>query len=218
MATMSGFALSSKFVQYHVSVKSTSSSPSIYTITYSSGEREFDLQDGLVASYTLPTDKQSVFYYSSRTSGHAYLSISMEKSSYVKDLDIVIKYCDPKDGIIDEDCWTEYPMSKPPVKDKTPNPTLMYSLPAKNYFALFLTYHGNHEQSVSMGINHQEIMILPFDKEYPFVLHQNENINFLVEISNPGYISIVVRKCDESSPTFSYTYDYDGFQSGDYTY
>lgn len=55
-------------------------------------------------------------------------------------------------------------------------------------------------------------MILPFDKEYPFVLHSGEHVNFLVELSNPGYISMVVRKCDESSPTFAYTYDYDGFQ------
>ena len=59
-------------------------------------------------------------------------------------------------------------------------------------------------------------MILPYDKEYPFVLHKSETINFLVEVSNPGYIMMTVRKCDESNPDFAYTTDYDGFQSGDF--
>ena len=29
---------------------------------------------------------------------------------------------------------------------------------------------------------------------------------------------MVVRKCDESNPKFSYTYDYDGFQENEFTY
>lgn len=39
-----------------------------------------------------------------------------------------------------------------------------------------------------------------------------------MEISNPGYIEIVTRKCDESNPTFSYTFDYSSFQKDEYTY
>lgn len=31
-------------------------------------------------------------------------------------------------------------------------------------------------------------MILPFDVEFPFILHNNETIDFLVELSNAGYI------------------------------
>ena len=51
---MTGFAFNEKFAVYHVTVKSKDSSkPSIYTITYSSGEREFDLQDGLITEYSL---------------------------------------------------------------------------------------------------------------------------------------------------------------------
>lgn len=159
-----------------------------------------------------------MFYYSSRNAGHAYLTIATEKSSDLKDLEITLKFCDPKDGLIDEDCWQEYSAPKPPIKDKTPNPSIMYSLPAKNYFAFFLECKGSKGARVSLGINHQEIMILPFDKEFPFALHQAETINFLVELSNPGYIEMTVRKCDESDPTFSYTYDYDGFQDGEFTY
>jgi hypothetical protein len=51
---MSAFGLSDKFTQFHVSVKSADpKKPSIYTITYSSGEREFELQDGLLTDYGL---------------------------------------------------------------------------------------------------------------------------------------------------------------------
>lgn len=81
-----------------------------------------------------------------------------------------------------------------------------------------MDYKGDHNQKINLGINHQEIMILPFDVEFPFILHNNETIDFLVELSNSGYIEIVTRKCDESSPIFSYTFDYDSFQKGEFTY
>lgn len=57
---------------------------------------------------------------------------------------------------------------------------------------------------VSIGINHQEIMFLPFDHEYPFSLHNGEDLNFLVENSQAGFIEVTIRKCDQSKPTFSY--------------
>ena len=56
------------------------------------------------------------------------------------------------------------------------------------------------------------------DKEFPFVLHQKENISMLAEIANPGYIYATVRKCDDSAPTFAYTFDYDSFQEDDFSY
>lgn len=83
-------------------MRSSLSSPSIYTITYSSGEREFDLQDGLITEYFLEEDKEHVFYYSSKNAGHAYLTISTEKASDLKDLEIALKFCEPKGNIIDE--------------------------------------------------------------------------------------------------------------------
>lgn len=39
-----------------------------------------------------------------------------------------------------------------------------------------------------------------------------------MEISNPGYIEIFTRKCDESNPTFYYTFDYSSFQNDEFTY
>lgn len=136
----------------------------------------------------------------------------MEKSSYLKDLDIALKYCDPKNSIIDDDCWVTYNTEKPPIKDKTPNPTIMYSMIDKNHLSVALTYKGSQAAKISLGINHQEIMILPFQVEFPFILHKGEKLTFLVELSNAGYIEIITRKCDESNPVFSYTFDYDAFQ------
>lgn len=49
----------------------------------------------------------------------------------------------------------------------------MYMLPNKNNLGITLEYNGDHSEKVSLGINHQEIMILPFENEYPFVLHSN---------------------------------------------
>lgn len=80
------------------------------------------------------------------------------------DLSVSLKYCDPKDNIIDEDCWVEFKTDKPPVKDKTPNPTIMYSLPSYNYFAITLNYEGSKSAKVTLGINHQEVILLPLEK------------------------------------------------------
>lgn len=97
----------------------------------------------------------------------------MEKSSFLKDLKITIKSCEPKNHIIDDDCWTEEKTDTPSIKDKTPHPTIMYLLPNKKHLAVVLKYTGDHNEKISMGINHQEIMILPFDVEFPFILHKN---------------------------------------------
>ena len=61
-------------------------------------------------------------------------------------------------------------------------------------------------------ILHQELVILPFDQEFPFELHKNETINLISDVNNPGYLLVTVRKCDQSSPEFGYTFDYDSFQ------
>lgn len=75
---MSAFGLSDKFIQIHVTIKSANpSKPSIYTITYSSGEREFELQDGLITNYVLEPKKQAIFYYSTNEPNHIYLTLSM---------------------------------------------------------------------------------------------------------------------------------------------
>lgn len=66
-----------------------------------------------------------------------------------------MKYCETKDGTIDDSCWVEYKTDSPSIKDKTPHPTLMYLLMSKRNLAITLTYKGQHSEKVSMGINHQ---------------------------------------------------------------
>ena len=39
----------------------------------------------------------------------------------------------------------------------------MYSLINKNFLAISLTYNGKNKEKVSLGINHQEIVLLPYD-------------------------------------------------------
>ncbi len=76
---MSAFGLSDKFTQFHVSVKSADpKKPSLYTIGYSSGKREFELQDGLLTDYALSPEKETIFYYSSAYPNHMYLTMSMQ--------------------------------------------------------------------------------------------------------------------------------------------
>ncbi len=59
-------------------------------------------------------------------------------------------------------------------------------------------------------------MLLPFNHDYPFTLHGNEELNFLVEVGQVGFIEILIRKCDDSSPILSYNQDYESFVKRDY--
>lgn len=69
-------------------------------------------------------------------------------------------------------------MPKPPREG--PNPTLLFLLPPKYHFEIILENNDDNSFPVSMGINHQEIMFLPLDHEYPFTLNEGEKLDFLV--------------------------------------
>ena len=137
---------------------------------------KFDLEDGLITDYQLSDGKDSTLYFSKKHKGPAYLLISMDTTKQLKDLSISLKYCEPKDMIIDADCWVEFKTDKPPIRDKTPNPTLVYNLPDHIFFAIMLRYEGSGSAKVSLGVNNQEVVLLPLDKDYPFVLYPNQNV------------------------------------------
>lgn len=40
----------------------------------------------------------------------------------------------------------------------------------------------------------------------------------MTDINNPGYLLVYIRKCDESEPTFGYTFNYDSFDKGEFEY
>lgn len=100
------------------------------------------------------------------------------------------------------------------MRKKTPNPTILYNLPAKNFIVIVMKNPSDKQQKVSLGINHQEVILLPFDHDFSFPLHKKQDINLLVDVNNPGYVKLTIRKCDESNPEFGYTFDYDGFSKG----
>lgn len=49
-------------------------------------------------------------------------------------------------------------------------------------------------------------------------MKKGDLISFLADVNNPGYLLVTVRKCDQSSPDFGYTFDYDSFQKGEFEY
>ena len=81
---------------------------------------------------------------------------------------------------------------------KTPNPTVLFSLPDQNFFVFELKNPSDKEKRVSMGINHQEVILLPFNHEFPFQLHKKEELNILVDVNIPGFLELSIRKCDRS--------------------
>lgn len=90
----------------------------------------------------------------------------------------------------------------------------MYNLPTSVCFEIQLSNPTSKSIKASMGINHQEVLFLPFNHEYPFQLHKNEYLNILADVNIPGFIELHIKKCDQSSPSFSYTFDYDSFVKG----
>jgi hypothetical protein len=109
-------------------------------------------------------------------------------------------------------------LEKPAMSKKAPNPTVLYSLPEHNFFIFELTNPGSKEERISMGINHQEVILLPFDHEFPFQLHKGEALNILADVNIPGFLDISIKKCDRAEPSFAYSFDYDGFIKEQFMY
>jgi hypothetical protein len=55
----------------------------------------------------------------------------------------------------DEDTAVEIAVEMPPMRKRTPNPTILYSIPAQNFIVIKMKNPSNTEQKVSLGINHQ---------------------------------------------------------------
>ena len=75
---LSEFSFLHRFIALHLTVKAGNSKiGTSYTVSYSSGARQVDLQDGLILDYNLEPDKPTSFYYSTSSPGHTFLTISM---------------------------------------------------------------------------------------------------------------------------------------------
>ena len=69
-------------------VKSKNGKEAMYTITYSSGDPEIYLQDGLIFTYALTTNKTVKFLYKNPAFTKVYLHISMTDAKVLNKLKI----------------------------------------------------------------------------------------------------------------------------------
>ena len=150
--SMNPFRFSRTFNSFHLVLTKKQNKSCTYSITYSSGKNKVILQDGLITDITLQPKKQASFYYSNEGSTqHIYLTITALNADQFKSLLIKCFYL--KDG--EQANRTQFNLIKPIVKGRTPKPTLLFSLPAENYFQIELTNMDVNIKAVSIGINHQ---------------------------------------------------------------
>lgn len=57
-------------------------------------------------------------------------------------------------------------------------------------------------------------MYLPLGFEYLIKLHENENLNLVVDRPDSEYLKVRIKKCDVSSPSLKYTNDAREFKKG----
>jgi hypothetical protein len=74
-----------------MTIKSQNASvPALYTITYSSGDPEIYLQDGLISEYALVPEKATKFLYKNPSLSKIYLHISMTDGQLLNKLKVKI--------------------------------------------------------------------------------------------------------------------------------
>lgn len=127
-----------------MSIKSKDGSTSSYTITYSSGEPETFLKDGVVFSYQLEKDRKATFYYNN-PHPQTYLTISSANSSSLAKISISFFYSD------DGETKQELAVQKPAVKRKTQNASITYILPEKDQISVEVVAKEN--TSITLILN-----------------------------------------------------------------
>lgn len=72
----------------------------------------------------------------------------------------------------------------------------MYPLPVAKFYSIEIRNPTGIEIELSIGVNHEEVLFLPYETEYPFALGSNGNSNFIVDVKNKGYVLLTLKKCD----------------------
>jgi len=73
---------------------------------------------------------------------------------------------------------------------------VLYSLPTARFYSIEVSNPTGAEVELSVGVNHQEILFLPSQMDYPFPLANEESANFIVDVQNKGYVLLTLKKCD----------------------
>ncbi len=78
---------------------------------------------------------------------------------------------------------------------KTPNPTMVMSLPANKQFQIIISNENKQIELVTLGINNQEIIYLPFNHEFPVQLNKGEFIYIAINSPFQAFLDVDVKKC-----------------------
>ena len=113
----------------------------MYTITYSSGQPEAYLQDGLVTTFFLMPKKSTKFLYKNPSLNRIYLTISAKTASALKQFHISILSMSNQ---YDEDTGVEIVPEKVNFSKSTPDPTMFIALPANTFFQITVKNDNRH--------------------------------------------------------------------------
>ena len=159
MLFFSAFARST-FDSYHLVVKTQDpKATALYSITYSSGDHQTYLQDGLISTTAILPSKTAKMLYRNPSVSKIYLHLSAPTSEVLNKLQIKIRALNNEN---DEQSGVELTPQKTNFAKKTPNPTMIMSLPANKFFQISITNNNKEITLITIGINNQEIIYLPF--------------------------------------------------------
>lgn len=91
---------------------------------------------------------------------------------------------------------------------KTPNPTTIVALPGNKFYQIQVDNQNKAFEIITLGINNQEIIYLPFNHEFPLQLNKGEFIYLVINSPFQAFMDIFIKKCGESTISVSYTTDY----------
>lgn len=69
-----------------------------------------------------------------------------------------------------------------------------------------------------MTINDEELLFIPFEQPVSLSVPSSGYVNLLLDNNQPGFIELVVKKCDQSEPTIAYAFSPTNFMEKNYDY
>lgn len=146
---------------YHVEVKpQKANTNAVYSISYYCGEAETYLQDGLITTQALIPNRTSKFLYENPSNNKIYLHISATTPEKLNNIRIKIL---SMANAQDEETGVEINPERAKFNKKTANPTVIMALPGNRLFQIQVTNENKEFEIVTLGINNQEVIYLPFN-------------------------------------------------------
>lgn len=177
-----------------------------YSISYTLGQRNLYIQDGILTSGTLRPNEEITYSYHNSKNSTAFVAISFDNAQSMERCEIeYASYSDDEEPVLKAPAHLE-------MKPRTPRPSITFHL-EENYtdFEIRLKSNDSKDLSFNITINHVDIVLLPYGYKYPNYLGKNESSYFVIEVHNEGYIEFDLRKCTDNPLTFSYALDDESF-------